>query len=91
MENDSELEERFKLVLELNYTLEELAIINSQLKLLKGKNINLKYFNNDKNKELSEKKLIWNEEKSKNEFLLKELQEINDNINKLKKELNNIS
>ena len=35
MENNFYLEERFKLALELNYTLEELAKVDRQLKFLK--------------------------------------------------------
>ena len=88
MENNFYLEERFKLALELNYTLEELAKVDRQLKFLKYDNTRLILDNIDNKKKLPNIKKPWNEIKSENELLLKKSQEIDDNINALKKQLN---
>ena len=87
MEELSNLEERFKLVIELNETLEEITNINKQLKLMKVENLFLKSQNNDMQNVVLEKENIFNKLKSKNEILETESIKIDKNIDELKKAL----
>ena len=87
MENNTYLDERFKLIIELNEILEEITNINKQFKPIRCENISLRKQNKDMQIVLLEKENIFNVLKSKNEILEKESIKIEQNIDKLKKAL----
>ena len=92
MENDSLFEERFNLVMELNKILEEIGNLNKELNSIKKDNIGLHFQNsNNKNIDISKINNDLANVQSKNEFLKKESKMLDDNIIKLKNELNNNS
>ena len=89
MDDESNLENRYKLVMELNTLLEEIVNVNKQLRLMKQENFNLLIQNirsNEKN--ISEYELLLSKLKERNEFLSKEQIKINNDIEALKQELN---
>ena len=89
MDDESNLENRYKLVMELNTLLEEIVNVNKQLRLMKQENFNLLIQNirsNEKN--ISEYKLLLSKLKERNEFLSKEQIKINNDIQALEQELN---
>ena len=88
MENNSNFEERFNLVMELNQTLEEIGNLNNQIKSLKYEYFRSLDQNNNIKEDLANTEKIWEEKKSKNQVLEKESKTLDDNINELKKELN---
>ena len=88
MENNSNFEERFNLVMELNQTLEEIGNLNNQIKSLKYEYFHSLNQNNNIKEDLANTEKIWEEKKSKNQVLEKESKTLDDNINELKKELN---
>ena len=88
MDENPNLENRFKLVMELNELLEEKIDINKQIKLMKKENINLLIQNNSIEKDISQREHSLNQLKERNEFLSKESIKINKDIQALKQELN---
>ena len=89
MDDESNLENRYKLVMELNTLLEEIVNVNKQLRLMKQENFNLLIQNirsNEKN--ISEYELLLSKLKERNEFLSKEQTKINNDIQALEQELN---
>ena len=89
MDDESNLENIYKFVMELNTLLEEIVNVNKQLRLMKQENFNLLIQNirsNEKN--ISEYKLLLSKLKERNEFLSKEQIKINNDIQALEQELN---
>ena len=92
MEGNSNLEERFKLVMELNEVLEELNSLKQKLISIKIENAQLMHKNKNNNfVDLNKIQTEWKDSKAKNEFLLKESQILDDSINQLKNELNDFT
>ena len=89
MDDESSLENRYKLVMELNTLLEEIVNVNKQLRLMKQENVNLLNQNiRNKEKEISVQEVLLSQLKERNEFLSKESIKINNDIQALKQELN---
>ena len=90
MDESPNLENRYKLVMELNELLEEMINVNKQIKIMKSENINLLIQNNSIENDISKREHSLNQLKERNEFLSKESIKINKDIEALKQELNYI-
>ncbi len=88
MDESPNLENRYKLVMELNELLEEMINVNKQIKIMKSENINLLIQNNSIENDISKREHSLNQLKERNEFLSKESIKINKDIEALKQELN---
>ena len=88
MENNSNFEDRFNLVMELNQTLEEIGNLNKQIISSKYEYAQLLNQNRNINEDLLYIENKWKQQKSKNEDLERKSKMLDDNINELKKELN---
>ena len=88
MDESPNLENRYKLVMELNELLEEMINVNKQIKIMKSENINLLIQNNSIENDISKREHSLNQLKERNEFLSKESIKINKDIQTLKQELN---
>ena len=88
MENNSNFEDRFNLVMELNQTLEEIGNLNKQIISSKYEYAQLLNQNRNINEDLLYIENKGKQQKSKNEVLERQSKMLDDNINELKKELN---
>ena len=87
MDDSPDLENRFKLVMELNELLEDIVKVNKELSLMKRENINFLFQNRSIEKDISDNEELLAQLKEKNEFLSKESVKINNDIQILKEEL----
>ena len=87
MDDSPDLENRFKLVMELNELLEDIVKVNKELSLMKRENINFLIQNRSIEKDISDNEELLAQLKDKNEFLSKESVKINNDIQILKEEL----
>ena len=87
MDDSPDLENRFKLVMELNELLEDIVKVNKELSLMKRENINFLIQNRSIEKDISDNEELFSQLKEKNEFLSKESVKINNDIQILKEEL----
>ncbi len=87
MDDSPDLENRFKLVMELNELLEDIVKVNKELSLMKRENINFLIQNRSIEKDISDNEELLTQLKEKNEFLSKESVKINNDIQILKEEL----
>ncbi len=87
MDDSPDLENRFKLVMELNELLEDIVKVNKELSLMKRENINFLIQNRSIEKDISDNEELLAQLKEKNEFLSKESVKINNDIQILKEEL----
>ena len=87
MDDSPDLENRFKLVMELNELLEDIVKVNKELSLMKRENINFLIQNRSIEKDISDNEELLTQLKEKNVFLSKESVKINNDIQILKEEL----
>ena len=68
MDDSPDLENRFKLVMELNELLEDIVKVNKELSLMKRENINFLIQNRSIEKDISDNEELLTQLKEKNEF-----------------------